>query len=165
MTAPGRLCCKIRFALVMKISAGRRFGFRVGMWGISSLHVKRTGDFGNAIEGIRIGDWFPCRVFAKNSEPCNFRLLQHGVIPGSSLTKVRESALQEQRRPAYVASQTMESDDGALCRTGRVVETDIDLCGERDRFGYQLRRPGRPDATSLATFISAATEVRAPCTA
>jgi len=46
------------------------------MWGTSLPHVKRTGDFGNATEGTRIGDQFPSCVFAKNSEPCNFRLLQ-----------------------------------------------------------------------------------------
>jgi hypothetical protein len=45
--------------------------------GTSSPHVKFTGDFGNAIEAIRIGDCFPFRVFARNSSPCNFRLLQH----------------------------------------------------------------------------------------
>jgi hypothetical protein len=33
----------------------------------SSPHVKLTGDFGNAIEVIRIGDCFPLRIFAKNS--------------------------------------------------------------------------------------------------
>src|SRR5262249_27608347 len=73
----GRLCCKSRFALVVKISAGRGFGFRVRMWGTSSLHVKRTGDFGNAVEGIRIGGEFPCHVLAKNSTACNVHLSQH----------------------------------------------------------------------------------------
>jgi hypothetical protein len=43
------------FVLVMKNSAGRTFGFRVRMWGTSSLHANRTGDFGNAIEGARSG--------------------------------------------------------------------------------------------------------------
>ena len=43
----------------------------------SSPHVKLTGDFGNAIEVIQIGECFPFRVFAKNSSPCDFRLLQH----------------------------------------------------------------------------------------
>jgi hypothetical protein len=51
-----RYCCKSRFALVIKNSAGRRFGFRVRMRGASSLHAKRIGDFGNATEGIRISD-------------------------------------------------------------------------------------------------------------
>src|SRR5262249_22765385 len=80
MSAIGRYCCKSRFVRMIKNSAGRRFGFRVRMRGTSSPHVKRIGDFGNATEGIRIGDQFPSCVFAKNSEPCNFRLLQHGVI-------------------------------------------------------------------------------------
>src|SRR5262249_36704520 len=33
-------------------------------------------------------------------------------------------------RPSSCGLATMESYDGALCRTGRVVEADIDLCGE-----------------------------------
>ena len=36
----GRLCCKSRFALVIKNSAGCRRGFRVRMRGTSSPHVK-----------------------------------------------------------------------------------------------------------------------------
>src|SRR5262245_21412155 len=71
-----RYCCKSRFVPMIKNSAGRGFSFRVRMWGTSSPHVKRAGDFGNATEGTRIGDQFPSCVFAKNSEPCNFRLLQ-----------------------------------------------------------------------------------------
>src|SRR3954462_10436889 len=57
------------------------------------------------------------------------RLLQHGVIPGSSQTKARESALQERMRPASCGLATMESGNGVLCRTGRVVEANIDLRG------------------------------------
>src|SRR3984957_6200794 len=37
--------------------------------------------------------------------PSTKRLLQHGVIPGSSQTKARESALQEHMRPPHVALQ------------------------------------------------------------
>src|SRR5260370_34136933 len=55
------------------------------------------------------------------------RLLQHGVIPGSSQTKARESALQERMRPASCGLATMESDNGILCGTRRIVEADIDL--------------------------------------
>src|SRR5262245_63797055 len=73
---------------MIKNSAGRGFSFRVRMWGTSSPHVKRTGDFGNATEGMRIGDQFPSCVFAKNSEPCNFRLLQQNrhvaIVSGRS---------------------------------------------------------------------------------
>src|ERR1700723_2569295 len=61
--------------------------------------------------------------------PSAKRLLQHGVIPGSSQTKARESALQEHMRPAPCGLATMESDNAILCRTGRVVEADIDLRG------------------------------------
>jgi len=62
---------------VIKNSAGRRRGFLVNMCGASSPHIKLTGDFGNAIEAIRIGNGFPVHVFAKNSSRCHFRLLQH----------------------------------------------------------------------------------------
>src|ERR1700730_12562031 len=55
-------------------------------------------------------------------------LLQPGDIPGSSQTKARESALQERMGPASCGPATMESGNGALCWTGRVVEADIDLC-------------------------------------
>ena len=55
--------------------------------------------------------------------------MQHGVIPGSSQTKARESALQERMRPASCGFATMESCNGILCRTGRVVEADVDLRG------------------------------------
>jgi hypothetical protein len=72
----GGFCCKSRFALVVGNSAGRRCAFRVRMWGASSPHVKLTGDFANVSDAIRIGDCFPFRNFAKNSSPCNFRLLQ-----------------------------------------------------------------------------------------
>jgi hypothetical protein len=53
-------------------SAGRGRDFRV-----QNVHAKFTGDFGNAIEVIRISDRSLLSVFAKNLEPCNFRLLQH----------------------------------------------------------------------------------------
>jgi hypothetical protein len=77
MSAIGRLCCKSRFALVIENSKGHRRGFRVKMWGTTSPRVKLACDFGNAIGVIRIGDYFPFRVFAKKSRPCNFRFLQH----------------------------------------------------------------------------------------
>jgi hypothetical protein len=80
--AYGRLCCKSRFALMVKNSAGYRRGFRVKMWGASSPHVKLTCDLANVSDAIRIGDCFPFRNFAKNQSPCNFRLLQQ-YHPGS----------------------------------------------------------------------------------
>src|SRR5215467_14394346 len=76
-SAYGRFCCKSRSALVKKNSAGCRRGFRVKMWGTSSPYAKLTGDFRNATEAIRIGDCVSSQVFAKNSAPCKFRLLQH----------------------------------------------------------------------------------------
>ena len=71
------LCCKTRFAQVIKNSAGCWRAFRVKMWGDWSSHVKLTRDFGNEIESMRIGDRLPLIVFAKNLWRCNFRLLQH----------------------------------------------------------------------------------------
>src|SRR5882757_2334700 len=81
-------------------------------------------------------------VFIEFSFNTPKRLLQHGVIPGSSQTKARESALQERMRPASCGLATMESDNGILCRTGRVVEADIDLRGGSDGVG-RARGRGR----------------------
>src|SRR5262245_30865591 len=78
-------CCKSRFALGFKNSEGCGRGF-VKMWGTSSPDDKLTGDLGNASEAIRIGDCFLFRVFAKNSSPCNLRLLQHN-LPGGDLSR------------------------------------------------------------------------------
>src|SRR5215510_9493691 len=96
--AEERTSVKVRYAQILlqksfctsgQNSAGRRFGFRVRMWRTSSLHVKRTGDFGNAAEGIRIGDQFPSLVFAKNSELCYFRLLQQNLPEPDSCTAAK----------------------------------------------------------------------------
>ena len=46
--------------------------FMYKMRGTSRPHAKFTGDFGNAIEVIRISDRSLLSVFAKNHEPCNF---------------------------------------------------------------------------------------------
>src|ERR1700726_3816799 len=54
---------------------------------------------------------------------------------GSSQTKARESALQERMRPASCGLATMESSNGILCRTGRVIEADIDLPAGPDGVG------------------------------
>jgi hypothetical protein len=56
-------------------AVGATFAYK--MRGTSRPHAKFTGDFGNAIEVIRISDRSLLSVFAKNLEPCNFRLLQH----------------------------------------------------------------------------------------
>src|SRR3954471_23660291 len=74
-------------------------------------------------------------TFARFFASSDFRLLQHGVIPGSSQTKARESALQERMGPASCGLATMESGNGILCRAGRVVEADIDLRGGPDGIG------------------------------
>jgi hypothetical protein len=56
-------------------AVGAPFAYK--MRGTSRPHAKFTGDFGNAIEVIRISGRSLRSVFAKNLEPCNFRLLQH----------------------------------------------------------------------------------------
>ena len=43
----------------------------------SRPHAKFIGDFGDAIEVVRISDRLLLNILAKNLEPCNFRLLQH----------------------------------------------------------------------------------------
>jgi hypothetical protein len=71
-----------RFSPMTKIlrAAGATFVYK--MRATSRPQAKFTGDFGNAIEVIRISDRSLLSVFAKNLEPCNFRLLQH--YPNSS---------------------------------------------------------------------------------
>ena len=58
-------------------AVGATFAYKRGT---SRPHAKFTGDFGNAIEVIRISDRSLLSVFAKNLEPCNFRLLQHNPL-------------------------------------------------------------------------------------
>ena len=58
-------------------SAGRGRDFRGQNVRDLAASLKFTADFGNAIEVIRISDRSLLSVFAKNLEPCNFRLLQH----------------------------------------------------------------------------------------
>src|SRR3954463_10164980 len=73
----GRYCCKSRFSPMTKILRAGGATFAYKMRGTSRPHAKLTGDFGNAIEVIRISGRSLRSVFAKNLEPCNFRLLQH----------------------------------------------------------------------------------------
>jgi transposase len=80
------------------------------------------------------------------------RLLQHGVIPRSSQTKARESALQERMRPASCGLATMESDNGILCRIGRVVEADINLRSGPDRIG-RARGVVDSDPGDISVFL------------
>ncbi|MET4349513.1 hypothetical protein ABIC07_009042 [Bradyrhizobium sp. RT9a] len=71
-----RYCCKSRFSPMTKILRAAAATFAYNMRGTSRPHAKFIGDFGNAIEVIRISDRSLLSVFAKNLEPCNFRLLQ-----------------------------------------------------------------------------------------
>src|SRR3954451_11316014 len=90
VTSPfGRYCCKSRFSPMTKILRAGGATFAYKMRGTSRPHAKLTGDFGNAIEVIRISGRSLRSVFAK--EPCNFRLLQHN-LPEPDLTGLTYSA-------------------------------------------------------------------------
>src|SRR4051795_944550 len=91
MSAVGRYCCKSRFSPMTKIPRAVGATFAYKMRGTSRPHAKFTGDFGNAIEVIRISGRSLRSGFAKNLEPCNFRLLQHN--PGLSGSHRGELAL------------------------------------------------------------------------
>ena len=73
----GRLCCKSLFAPLIANFSGCRGGFRVNMWGTSSLADKLTGDFGNEPDATSISDRGLFRLLAGNLSPGVFRLLQH----------------------------------------------------------------------------------------
>src|SRR5262245_36827176 len=141
MSGYGRFCCKSLFALAIKISFGCTGDFHVNMWGTSSSEEKLAGDPGNVIEATSIGgrrsDFFTAGKLA----PGNFGFLQHGVIPGSCHTKAHGISSPETYEATHSSGlEAMESNNGMLRGTGRVVEADIDLCGERDRIGRARRR-------------------------
>src|SRR5215813_5420835 len=135
MAADGRYCCKSLFALVIKNSPGRRRDFRVKMWGTSSPDDKLTDDLGNVIEATQIGGRRPDRLMAGKLSSGNFGLLQHGVIPGSCHTRAQGISSPGTHEAIRCGLAKMESDNGMLRRTGRVVEADIDLCGEPGGIG------------------------------
>ena len=72
-------CCKSLFAQVIKNSQGCRRDFRVKMWGTSSPDDKHTGDLGNVIEVIEIGDRWSDGLIAGKLSQGNFGLLQHNL--------------------------------------------------------------------------------------
>src|SRR6266480_1912113 len=98
--------------------------------------------------GVRRSD----RLTARKSSPGNFGLLQHGVIPGSCHTKAQGISSPGSMRLSSCGLATMESCDGTLCRTGRVVEADIDLCGEP---GWIIVQEGVVDSEpeAIAAFV------------
>src|ERR1019366_4130581 len=72
MSALCRLCCKSLFASpVTKFPSCRR-DFRINIWGITSPGDELTGDFGNELEAISIGDCGLFRLLA--------RILSHGIL-------------------------------------------------------------------------------------
>src|SRR6476646_6717750 len=112
MAAYGRYCCKSRFSPMTKIlrAVGATFAYK--MRGTSRPHAKFAGDFGNAIEVIRISDRSLLSVFAKNLEPCNFRLLQHN----------RPEAEVAVNRSAQVMVQSDAHDAARNCRHLRCAQ-------------------------------------------
>ena len=72
LSALCRLCCKSLFAsLVTKFPSCKR-DFRINIWGITSPGDELTGDFGNELEAISIGDCGLFRLLA--------RILSHGIL-------------------------------------------------------------------------------------
>ena len=132
MSENGRLCCKNRKSqgheFFAKTRNGKQSPIRIDAIALSKSPVSLT-----------LGDEVP-HIFTRKPRPwpSEFlnpsakRLLQHGVIPGSSETKARESALQEGMRSTSWDLGTMESDNGTLCGAGRIVKADLDLCCERN---------------------------------
>jgi hypothetical protein len=82
-------------ALLIENFPGRRRGFGANMRGTLSLSDELTGEFHNEFDAMSISDLGLLRLLAGKLSPEAFGLLQHGVIPGSSQTRPRESALQE----------------------------------------------------------------------
>ena len=54
----------------------------------------------------------------------------------------------------------MESCDGTLCGTGRVVEADVDLCGEPDGIGRARGRGRFRSPEAIAAFVRSNALVR-----
>src|SRR3977135_1424631 len=102
------------------------------MWGDRSPRAKLSAHSRSGCGAVLIVGSRSFRSLARNWPLRLLRLLQHGVIPESSQTRARESALQESMGPASCGLATMERGNGILCRTWRVVEADIDLCSGPD---------------------------------
>src|SRR5947207_515637 len=73
------------------------------------------------------------------------RLLQHGVIPGSSPDKAPGiSSLGMHEAILMWPRKRLESSNEILCRTGRIVEANINLRGEPDGISTHRPKSGRP---------------------
>ena len=80
------------------------------MWGISSQGDELTGDFGKKPDAILIGDPGLSCLLAEKLSFRDLRLLQHGVIPGSSQTKAQGIS----SPGTYEASLMWPRNDGEL---------------------------------------------------
>src|SRR3982074_3580563 len=112
-----RLCCKTLFAGRDTNFPSCRCDNRIIMWGTTSSSDELTGDFDSRLKVTSIGSGCLFRLSAGNYSHSILGVLQHGVIPESSQTRARESALQESMGPASCGLATMESGNGILCRT------------------------------------------------
>jgi hypothetical protein len=137
-----RLCCKSRFAQAIKNSKGRGCGFRVNMRGTSSPRAKLTGDFGNAIEAIRIGDLFSVHVLAKNSSPCKFRLLQHNPPAKQTLRRHRRMTESDPKRTPVSRSHPLAH------RTALAIKVSCADLGESHTCGGVYRAAGLNDSSA-----------------
>jgi hypothetical protein len=138
----GRLCCKSRFVPVIKNSAGRRLGFRVRMWGTSSLHAKRTGGLGNAIKCTRIGDRFPSRFSRKIPSPATFNFCNSiGTKRRTAATRQlgrKQSEADIGRRRGRIASG---ADDPGCVKTQKL--TKCEKCNSPIRMTFSAHTAGR----------------------
>src|SRR5215467_3545676 len=130
MSPNGRYCCKSPKLPGDNFPAVRRFDRRPPIY-VVSIALPRSP------VSLSSGDEVP-HIFTRKSrlQPGEFlitsakRLLQHGVIPGSCHTKAQGISSPGTHEAIRCGLATMERCDGTLCRTGRVVEADVDLCGE-----------------------------------
>ena len=112
----GRYCCKSRFSPMTKILRAAGATFAHNMRGTSRPHAKFTGDFGNAIEVIRITDRSLLSVFAKNLEPYNFRLLQHNRPLAEQDQAIFMSAIDVDRTRGLLAPSAARDLSGSCYR-------------------------------------------------
>jgi hypothetical protein len=81
-----RLCCKSLFASLDANFSSCRSDFRINMRGTLSPDDKLTGDFGNELEAISIGDCGSFHLLAGNLSPGISGLLQHNR-PRAGITR------------------------------------------------------------------------------
>ena len=118
----------------------------------------------HSISCCRSIDWLhftaPCSgrnrqwsTFARFLEPRDFRVFQHEVIPDLSQTVARIQLSGTAARPTHAVFRNMKSGNGILCRTGRIVEADIDLRGGSDGLGRSRGRGRFSDPEAISVYM------------